>query len=137
MVEPFAPASPCVWKTIRMRLLLLSLCASLAVACAEPTRDVGGSPPTAAAPSGPRDHRKLVADGAALVDVRSPDEFGEGHVQGARNIPVATLAGRLAEIPKDKPVVVYCAAGSRSAAAARTLKAAGYDVVDLGAMRNW
>ncbi|MEI6875379.1 MAG: rhodanese-like domain-containing protein, partial [Spirochaetota bacterium] len=42
--------------------------------------------------------------GAAIIDVRSSDEFSDGHYEGARNIPVNVLAGRLDEIgPKDRP----------------------------------
>lgn len=122
---------------MRHALLALTLATSALslVACTEPSSGAGGS--NAAAAPAKRDHRKLVADGASLVDVRTTDEFGDGHVQGAKNIPVDQIGARMAEIPKDKPVVVYCASGARSAAAARTLKNAGYDAIDIGGMRNW
>ncbi len=81
--------------------------------------------------------RAAVAAGALLVDVRSPEEFAGGHIDGARNIPIDSLTGRMAEIPKDKPVVVYCAVGGRSAQAAVALSGAGYTVKNLGAMSNW
>lgn len=83
--------------------------------------------------------RKLVAEGARLVDVRTPEEFDAGHIEGAVNIPLSQVEKRLAEFgPKDKPVVVYCRSGSRSASAARTLKASGYlQVQDLGGMSRW
>ncbi|MEZ4236612.1 MAG: rhodanese-like domain-containing protein [Myxococcota bacterium] len=82
---------------------------------------------------------RLVEGGALLVDVRTPGEFAAGHLDGAVNIPVDQLKARLRELPdKQRPVVVYCRSGARSAAAAGTLKAAGYaQVEDLGAMRNW
>lgn len=81
---------------------------------------------------------QLVADGATLVDVRTPAEYAAGHIDGAINIPVDQLSKRLGEIPKDEAVVVYCHSGSRSAAAARTLESAGYArVEDIGGMRNW
>lgn len=72
--------------------------------------------------------------GAAVIDVRTPDEFEDGHYEGARNIPVNLLEARLAELgPKDKPVIVYCASGARSALAARILKGAGFrDVTNAG-----
>jgi phage shock protein E len=73
--------------------------------------------------------------GAKVVDVRSPDEFRDGGYPGAVNIPVQDLGRRLAEIPKDKPVVLYCASGARSGMAARVLKQAGYaDVVNAGGL---
>lgn len=70
--------------------------------------------------------------GAVVVDVRSEAEFAGGHVAGAVNIPVDQLGARLGELPADKTILVYCRSGARSAAAARTLKAAGRKVVDAG-----
>ncbi len=83
--------------------------------------------------------RELVAGGATLLDVRSPGEFGGGHVRGAKNVPVQELASRIGEVgAKDKPVVVYCASGMRSASAASMLRRAGFQSVhDLGAMARW
>lgn len=82
--------------------------------------------------------RELVGNGATLVDVRSPEEFASGHIEGAINVPVGELAGRAAEIPKDKAVVVYCRSGARSARAKGALQEAGFkDVYDLGAMSRW
>ena len=85
------------------------------------------------------DARKLVAGGATLVDVRSPGEFGSGHIDGAINIPVDQIAARHTEIgPKDRAVVVYCASGMRSASAASTLKGLGFTTVaDVGGMSNY
>ncbi len=82
---------------------------------------------------------ELVAGGARLVDVRSPGEFSGAHLDGARNIPVGEIAGRARELgDKDKPIIVYCASGARSAMAKRTLKSAGFSqVYNLGAMSNW
>ncbi len=81
---------------------------------------------------------QLVEGGALLVDVRSPAEFASGHLAGATNVPVSDMAARAAELAKQgKPIVVYCASGMRSASAARTLKSAGAEVFDLGAMSRW
>lgn len=87
----------------------------------------------------PAEAKAMVAAGAALVDVRTTGEFSGGHIPGAVNIPVHELAGRSGEIgPKERPVVVYCASGMRSASAAKSLKAAGFaKVVDLGSMARW
>lgn len=82
--------------------------------------------------------RELVANGALLLDVRTPDEFREHHLDGAVNIPVQELAGRVRELGiKARPIVVYCRSGARSAAAASLLKAAGYEVLDVGGIGNW
>ncbi len=82
---------------------------------------------------------ELVKGGARLIDVRSPGEFNSGHIDGARNIPVGEIGSRTAELgPADRPIVLYCASGARSAMAARSLKAAGFKKVrNLGPMSNW
>ena len=82
--------------------------------------------------------KKLVAGGALLLDVRTPEEYSGGHVEGAVNIPVQTLGQRLGEVgPKEREVVVYCQMGGRSARAAAQLRDAGYKVHDLGGMASW
>jgi rhodanese-related sulfurtransferase len=52
--------------------------------------------------------RRLHAGEAVLVDVRSPEEFEAGHIEGARSIPLDELEQRLAELPADQEVVAYC-----------------------------
>jgi len=82
--------------------------------------------------------RDLVANGALLLDVRTPDEFRAQHIPGAVNIPVQELGTRLREVgPKARPVVVHCRSGARSAAAAQLLSREGYQVHDIGGMGNW
>lgn len=115
---------------------LLSLSFALLLTAAPAALVACGSPGHSASVDGAEAHA-LVAAGATLVDVRTPDEWQGGHVEGAVLIPISELQGRLAEIPRDKPVVVYCASGARSARAAATLSAAGYDARDLGGMSNW
>jgi len=83
--------------------------------------------------------RRLVEAGARLVDVRTPQEFANGHIPGAVNMPVQDLERRMGELTgKDRPIVLYCRSGARSSNAARMLKSAGYtEVHDLGAMSRW
>lgn len=83
--------------------------------------------------------RALVKQGAKLVDVRTKAEFSSGHLPGAVNIPVAELGSKLASLgPKERPVVVYCASGARSAVARSVLKGQGFaQVFNLGAMGRW
>jgi rhodanese-related sulfurtransferase len=64
-----------------------------------------------------------------LLDVRTPAEFREAHLEGARLIPIDQLSRRLAEIPRDQRVLVYCAVGSRSAQAFNLLVRRGYPEV--------
>lgn len=65
---------------------------------------------------------------AHIVDVREADEFAGGHLPEARNIPLAKLADRVGEIEKykDKPVIVCCAAGMRSAKGCGELSKLGF-----------
>lgn len=81
--------------------------------------------------------RAHVADGAQLLDVRTPGEFASGHIEGATNIPVHELRERLGELDRGRAVVVYCRSGARSASAARLLAGAGFEVHDLGPMSAW
>lgn len=77
---------------------------------------------------------------ALLLDVRTPEEFAEGHVDGATNLPVQVLESKLSSFPakKDQDIVVYCRSGKRSATAKALLEKAGFTRVhDLGGMSNW
>ena len=66
-----------------------------------------------------------------LVDVRTPDEYALGGIDGAVNVPLDELRERLAELPLDKPVWVYCGVGLRGYLASNILKENGYDVRNL------
>jgi len=74
------------------------------------------------------DAKSLADKGALIVDVRSPSSYSKEHIKGAVNIPLEELDKRLSEIPRDRPVILYC--GSReckaSYYASRKLAAAGY-----------
>jgi rhodanese-related sulfurtransferase len=71
--------------------------------------------------------RVAAADRTLVVlDVRSPEEFVAGHVPGAVNVPYDQIATRLAEVPKDKDVVLYCRSGRRVGIAAQVLAQNGY-----------
>ena len=76
---------------------------------------------------------------AVLLDVRNRDEYDAGHIEGSVLIPVSELEDRLHELPdKDAPIIVYCAAGKRSAAACGILIANGYtDLYDMRSADNW
>ena len=81
---------------------------------------------------------RMVEEGALLLDVRTPGEFSGGHLDGAINIPVQELGGRLDEVAKDRPVVVYCRSGARSERARQMLVANGVEkVLNLGGMSAW
>ncbi|WP_165221269.1 FAD-dependent oxidoreductase [Aquisphaera insulae] len=68
---------------------------------------------------------------ASIVDVRTPKEYAAGRIEGAANIPLEELRGRLDEIPRDRPVVVHCQVGMRGYMAARVLRDHGIDAANL------
>lgn len=70
--------------------------------------------------------RTLSETRALLVDVRDPDEFAAGHIEGAINLPVNELRTRLSELPRDREIWVYCRVGQRSYYAARILTQSGF-----------
>lgn len=121
--------------------------ARLVIACAllgacsksEPTSATTSSvaPPPSRAKD-PDAARALITSGAIVIDVRSPDEYVEEHLPNAVNIPVQEMSARLDEVAKlvandkSRPIVVYCAAGSRAAKAKAQLDAAGYSRVVNG-----
>jgi len=76
---------------------------------------------------------------AQLIDVREPNEFANGHILGARNIPLSQLKMRLKEIRTDKPVYLYCQNGARTGRAAQILYKYGCrDLYQLkGGYKNW
>lgn len=84
------------------------------------------------APDRDADIPGLIQSGALLIDVRTPGEYAAGHIDGAVNIPYDRIALELSDIPKDRPIIVYCRSGSRSAHAKRTLESAGCTAVVNG-----
>lgn len=74
-----------------------------------------------------------------VVDVREADEWQEGHIDGAKHIPLGALSTRVAELDRDRPVVTVCRSGNRSMVAAKALSQAGFsDVANLeGGMIAW
>src|SRR5215470_5126864 len=62
-----------------------------------------------------------------VVDVREPEEYEQGHVPGAINLPQAELASRLDELPHDRPLTLICRSGARSLRAAQFLRQVGFE----------
>lgn len=65
-----------------------------------------------------------------LLDVRTPEEYAEGHIAGAKLIPVQVLAEHLNEVPKDKQVYIYCKSGGRSSRASKLLASNGFTNIE-------
>ena len=66
-----------------------------------------------------------------IVDARRAEDYSEGHIEGAISAPLETLEENIDNIPKDKPVCVYCYSGSRSNAVSKKLKELGYEVYNV------
>jgi rhodanese-related sulfurtransferase len=77
---------------------------------------------------------ELKAQGAVMIDVRSAQEFASGQAPGTINIPLPELGSRLQEIPRNSPVVLCCASGTRSGMAKLMLRKNGFsNVYNVGA----
>jgi len=94
---------------------------------------------TQARQAAPAEAAQAAAQNGFLLDVRGFDEFAAGHAEGAVCIPLPDLERRAAEIPTDRPVLVMCASGERSAMAVQRLAALGFDnIVDCqGGFSAW
>lgn len=81
--------------------------------------------------------REHLANGALIIDVRSPEEFRQSKVPGAINLPLGEVREKISQRVKDKnqPLLVHCLSGGRSAIAAQQLKSLGYtNVFNLGSL---
>jgi len=121
---------------VKRLLHAFALCAALAIAPQALAQSATPIEPDAVLARSAKQDTSLV-----IVDVRSPAEFAEGHVPGARNIPHDQLAARLAELrdAKDKDIVLYCRSGRRVELATETLRGAGFEkLLHLkGDMQQW
>ncbi|MER2037199.1 MAG: FAD-dependent oxidoreductase [Solibacillus sp.] len=73
--------------------------------------------------------RQLVESDAVIIDVREENEFANGHLKNAKNIPLSQFRERMHEIPKDVPVYIHCRSAQRSYNAVMALENSGYDNV--------
>lgn len=100
-----------------------------------PREHTGAQPETT-----PEAVQQRVAAGEPLLilDVRSSDEYWQGHVPGSTLLPLDQLAARLDEVSKDRPIVAVCRSGNRSGVATAMLRRAGFDAVNMkGGMLAW
>lgn len=78
-----------------------------------------------------------------ILDVRTPGEFADGHLDRAQNIPVDQVSANVSKIEtlaggKDQPIIVYCRSGNRSGIASKTLQSSGFtNILDVGTMSNY
>lgn len=127
-----------------LRVVLGAIAALFGLSVTACQADAASTPADPVAAPGLRDRdvglaKKLIAEGAVVLDVRTPAEFATGHLPEATLIPVQELAERFAEVEqlakgdKEKPIVVYCASGRRATSAKEMLVRAGYkNVMNAG-----
>jgi DMSO/TMAO reductase YedYZ molybdopterin-dependent catalytic subunit/rhodanese-related sulfurtransferase/glyoxylase-like metal-dependent hydrolase (beta-lactamase superfamily II) len=101
--------------------------------------DTDGKSAVAAVPEvSARTAAALVDTGALLLDVREPEEWQAGHAARATLLPMGQVLGRRDQLPQDRPIVVVCRSGGRSAVVAQALRARGLNAVNLvGGMCAW
>lgn len=81
--------------------------------------------------------KEYMDKGAVIIDVRTVGEFREGHIKNSRNIPLDNIFSKVNEIKRlEKPVIVCCRSGMRSAQAASILKNNGIDVMNGGGWQS-
>jgi rhodanese-related sulfurtransferase len=78
--------------------------------------------------SGEAAREMISSAGATLIDVRTPEEFRQGHIEGAMLMPLDEIGARIGELAalKDRPVLLYCRGGNRSLVAGRILRKSGF-----------
>ena len=82
--------------------------------------------------SNSNDLRELIANGAAIIDVRTPSEFTSEHIKGSINIPLDLIGSQLEKLKKHKQIIVCCRSGNRSEQAKQVLKAKGFENITNG-----
>jgi len=83
------------------------------------------------------DLKSVIAEGAFLVDVRTPGEFADGHVKGSVNIPLDNLTKEIAQFQNKKNIIVFCRSGNRSGMAKSLLEQQGFkNVINGGTWQN-
>lgn len=89
----------------------------------------------------PAEAKEIIDSKEAIVlDVRTKDEYDQGHIEGAVLLPVDEISAKAEEVLKEKKakILVYCRSGNRSATAAKTLIEMGYEnVLDFGGIIDW
>lgn len=75
---------------------------------------------------------EYIAKGAIILDVRTKEEWDEGHDERAVFLPLQELQSRVEELDKSKPIVAVCRSGVRSGEAAKFLRSLGFDAINGG-----
>jgi phage shock protein E len=136
--------TPAASKTRRRsaasRAIVLTVAMALSAAACSASQASGSQASPAVENAGPRPGVEAATTarqaGAVAIDVRTPEEYAAGHIEGAELIDVqaADFSRRIGGLDPDVTYVVYCRSGNRSAAAAEAMRAEGLEVLDGGAL---
>ena len=123
----------------RRRVLGLLLAALLVTAGVVAVADLTRTEPTSRYAAPAAQAVTQVSQGAALLDVRTQEEWDQGHAKGAVLLPLDQIQnGSLPDAAKTKEIFVYCASGRRAGIAVELLRNAGYrDVTNIGGLTDW
>ncbi len=120
-------------RSFRSILLFAALLACLAAGCSVLATNKAFPPPSGPVDaSGGQSLMSSFGEKLLVLDVRTREEFDQGHVPGAMLIPVAQLQNRLAEVPQGRPVLIVCRTGNRAKTAYDILSAARPSMKEKG-----
>lgn len=125
-------------KHIKLPILLILLIAANLSGCSSKSEDTSNNYSKISATEA--NNMMKEDDSVIVLDVRTAQEYKEGHIEGALLLPNTEIASKASEILADKSatILVYCRSGNRSASAAQDLVDAGYtNVYDFGGIIDW
>lgn len=128
-------------KKIMIAAAVLAILALALTGCSESTEEESVNEKIQYVKISPKDAKEIMDNEESIVlDVRTKDEYDQGHIEGAVLLPVDEISSKAEEVLKDKKakILVYCRSGNRSATAAKTLIKMGYEnVLDFGGIIDW
>lgn len=128
-------------KKIMIAAAVLAILALALTGCSKSTEEESVNEKIQYVKISPKDAKEIMDNEESIVlDVRTKNEYDQGHIEGAVLLPVDEISSKAEEVLKDKKakILVYCRSGNRSATAAKTLIKMGYEnVLDFGGIIDW
>lgn len=128
-------------KKIMIAAAVLAILALALTGCSKSTEEESVNEKIQYVKISPKDAKEIMDNEESIVlDVRTKDEYDQGHIEGAVLLPVDEISSKAEEVLMDKKakILVYCRSGNRSATAAKTLIKMGYEnVLDFGGIIDW
>ncbi|MEL7605957.1 MAG: rhodanese-like domain-containing protein [Sedimentibacter saalensis] len=128
-------------KKIMIAAAVLAILALALTGCSKSTEEESVNEKIQYIKISPKDAKEIMDNEESIVlDVRTKDEYDQGHIEGAVLLSVDEISSKAEEVLKDKKakILVYCRSGNRSATAAKTLIKMGYEnVLDFGGIIDW